>query len=533
MSRAVPMNWGRMGALRFFRPPSDALKPIRSAFAALETLLTRAAVGAARTSQWLKSVEEGHVRLEASTAASRQATEALRMSLESAAAGAGRTAEAAREMAGLTRLGHAESDRSVQAMRTLQATSEGTAARLRLLLGKVQQVTDVSRVIEGISARTNLLSLNATIEAARAGAAGRGFAVVADEVRRLARETADQTRRINDLLKQILAELDPARAAVDESLLVATQTAAQVETVGARFEQLSQLADTTSAHVGEVAQAVAQQSSAVGTLVSAADSSLQALRHLREETRRIAADSFTLSEIVEDAHAPLAVVDAGTMFHRSLALARRLADQTGRALERPIDEGRISLEQVLALSYEELRGASIARLGRLFDVSRVQPSGFTPPKYSTAYDALVDQELQALFDEILSAGPGLIFALAIDLNAYGPTHNSIYMKPCTGGPEDVAGNRVKRFFLDNNVLVRGGRVGLGNASRTVAQRAERSDFLRVGCELRETPGARDAFLVQTYARDTGAIATAITTPIFVKGHRWGASLLGWTQDGSR
>ena len=522
-----------MGALRFFRQPTDALKPIRGAFAALESLLTRAAVGAARTSQWLKSVEQGHARLEASATASRHATEQLRLSLESAAASAGRTAEAAKEMAGLTRLGHADSDRSVQAMRSLQTRSETTAARLRLLLGKVQQVTDVSRVIEGISARTNLLSLNATIEAARAGVAGRGFAVVADEVRRLARETADQTRRINDLLQQILAELDPARSAVDESLLVATQAAAQVETVGARFEQLSRLADTTSAHVAEVALAVTQQSSAVGTLVSAADSSLQSVRHLREETHRIAADSFTLSELVEEAHAPLSVVDAGTMFHRALLQARRLAEQTSRVLEKPIDDGRLGLDQVLALSYEELRGPSIARLGRLFDVSRVPASGFTPPKYSTAYDAHVDTELQQIFDATLSSLPGLIFALAIDLNAYGPTHNSVYMKPCTGGPEDVAGNRVKRFFLDNNVLVRGSRVGLGAASRTVAQRAGRADFLGAGCELRETAGARDAFLVQTYARDTGAIATAITTPIFVKGHRWGASLLGWTQDGSR
>jgi methyl-accepting chemotaxis protein len=33
--------------------------------------------------------------------------------------------------------------------------------------------------------------------------------------------------------------------------------------------------------------------------------------------------------------------------------------------------------------------------------------------------------------------------------------------------------------------------------------------------------------VQTYARDTGAIVTALTAPVFVKGERWGAVLLGW------
>ena len=522
-----------MGALSFLRP-RDALSALRAAFAGIETLVTRAAIGAARTSQWLKRIEHGHARLEASAGEIKAATDALRHSLESAAQGADRTAQAAREMASLTREGHAESERSVKAMSALRAQSEGTAARLKSLLGKVQEVTQVSRVIQEISARTNLLSLNATIEAARAGSAGRGFAVVADEVRRLARGTAEKTSQIDELLRQILAELDPARAAVDESVSVAARTAAQVEAVGERFGQLHQLAESSSAHVGEVAQAVGNQTGAVGTLAAAAQSSLAAVRVLREETRRIADDSFTLSELVEDAHCHLGALDTGSLFHRSLALSRELAVRAARVLERPIDERALRLEDVLELRYQEIRGAGIGRLSRLFDVTRVPPEGFSPPKYSTAYDALVDQELQPLFDEILGREKALIFALIIDLNSYGPTHNTNYMKAWTGDPtKDVAGNRIKRFFTDNSVLVRGGRVGLGVCSRQLPERAVRSDFTSAGCDLRESPAARDAFLVQTYARDTGAIATALTVPIYVKGQRWGASLLGWTEDGSR
>ncbi len=39
--------------------------------------------------------------------------------------------------------------------------------------------------------------------------------------------------------------------------------------------------------------------------------------------------------------------------------------------------------------------------------------------------------------------------------------------------------------------------------------------------------AREAFLVQTYARDTGAIVSVISVPLFVEGERYGVSLLGW------
>jgi methyl-accepting chemotaxis protein len=513
---------------------ADALAPLRAAFAGLEALLTRAAIGAARTSLWLKNVEKGHGALEEGADSIRGATEALRKSFVAAAEGAKNSAGTAREMAGLTREGHAASERSVRAMRALRAQSEGTGARLKSLLGDVQEVTHVSRVIEEITGRTHMLALNATIEAARAGAAGRGFAVVADEVRRLARGTAEKTRQIDELLAKILEELDPVRAAVDQSMTIAGETTEQVEAVGARFEQLNALAQSTSTHVAEVAQALADQSGAVSTLASGAHDALQAVRTLREETGRIAADSFALSELVEESHEHLAALDSGSLFHRALALGRELAERSALVLERPVAEGQLRLADLLELRYEEFKGPAIAELSRLFDVTRVPATGFTPPKYRTAYDALVDTQLQPIFDEILGREKALIFALIIDLNSYGPTHNSMYMKPCTGVPaEDVSGNRVKRFFTDNNVLVRGGRVGLGAPARKVPQRAERGDFLRAGCELAEKPGARDAFLVQTYARDTGAIATALTVPLFVNGQRWGSSLLGWTADGSR
>jgi methyl-accepting chemotaxis protein len=180
-----------------------------------------------------------------------------------------------------------------------------------------------------------------------------------------------------------------------------------------------------------------------------------------------------------------------------------------------------------ATEYREITGAEIATLAHLFDVRRVPPKGFDPPKYRTRYDAAVDVDLQEVMDTIKAREPALRFALVIDLNSYGPIHNREFCKDWTGDrAADLIGNRIKRFFTDQRVLVRGARVGLAQA-QALPDRASREDFVRAGCDLRETESARADFLVQTYARDNGEIVTALTAPIFVKGERWGAVLLGW------
>jgi methyl-accepting chemotaxis protein len=74
------------------------------------------------------------------------------------------------------------------------------------LSSKIEKIQLVTKVMDEIAQKTDLLSLNASIEATRAGEMGRGFSLVADEIRSMAESSKHSSQEIETVVEGILED---------------------------------------------------------------------------------------------------------------------------------------------------------------------------------------------------------------------------------------------------------------------------------------------------------------------------------------
>jgi methyl-accepting chemotaxis protein len=496
--------------------------------AEVQALTIKSAVGSASTAVRLDSVRHQARQASASLERMLRTTEQFHSQFQRMSSASAKTVVAAGEMHELSTGGRELSKQTMGSSAELQTQMQATVQRIEKLVNSVASIIRVSETIEAIARQTTLLSFNATIEAARAGEQGRGFAVVAGEVRSLAQHTEARTNEIKTILDELATELTPARDALQVSNDLVESTAEGVRSMSESLERITELASNTDHDMNAVATVVHQLSERIETIFDNLKTATASSETIAKDTKALVIANFAVSQMIEECFVQYAKIDLESQFHRNVRKARELSRLAAGVFERAIDGGLCVLDDVLAYDYREIKGAEIQSLSRLFDVSRVPPEGFSPPKYSTRYDAVCDTEIQRVMDEIKAEEPSLLYATVCDLNLYMPSHHAECSLDWTGNPkQDIPGNRLKRFFYDKWTNTDGVRVGLGPNAGAVPNRASREQFIQAGCEMLEQPESADKFNVKLAVRDASTIVVAVSVPIFVRGHRYGAAVCGW------
>ncbi|MDE6714220.1 MAG: methyl-accepting chemotaxis protein [Lachnospiraceae bacterium] len=181
------------------------------------------------------------------------------------------------------------------------------------------KIQEVIGIITEIAEETNLLSLNASIEAARAGEQGRGFAVVASQIQKLAEQSNESARKIEEIVtylisdsKQAVETMDEVKGIMDEQINFVTETAdifrnLQSE-IGGSINKIDQIS-TRTAHldkertgVVDVVQnltAIAEENAASTEETSA---SVVAVGDIMTQVSK---NAFTLKEIADNLDAAM------------------------------------------------------------------------------------------------------------------------------------------------------------------------------------------------------------------------------------
>ena len=158
--------------------------------------------------------------------------------------------------ADMTRLG----DDAIDTLKELEEINGKTKGAIEVIYEQTNttnesalKIRQAVNLITEIAEETNLLSLNASIEAARAGEQGRGFAVVAAQIQKLAEQSNDSARKIEEIVTSLIEDSDQAVETMDEVRQIMVEQSSRVDKASDMFRQLKGGIDHSVLAVNEIA----------------------------------------------------------------------------------------------------------------------------------------------------------------------------------------------------------------------------------------------------------------------------------------
>lgn len=163
-----------------------------------------------------------------------------------------------------------------------------------------QRIKEATALITEIAEETNLLSLNASIEAARAGEQGRGFAVVAGQIQKLAEQSNESARQIEEIINSLLEDSGKAVETMESVKEIMDEQNINVQKTNDQVRQVIGQVDESIAAIDRIAQ----QSGKLNEARLVITDTVQNLTAVAEEnaagTQESAASVAQIGELIRD-----------------------------------------------------------------------------------------------------------------------------------------------------------------------------------------------------------------------------------------
>lgn len=217
---------------------------------------------------------------------------------------------------------------AIDTLKDLQTINQRTKESIDIIYeqtnttnSSAQKIKEATALITDIAEETNLLSLNASIEAARAGEQGRGFAVVAAQIQKLAEQSNESARQIEEIITSLLADSEKAVDTMEEVKDIMGQQNDNVMKTDEQVNQVLGQVDQAIEAIGRVAVKTEKLNEARINVTDTVQNLTAVAQENAASTQQSAASVNQVSEIIQDiAESAKQLTDIAEKLDKDMAL---------------------------------------------------------------------------------------------------------------------------------------------------------------------------------------------------------------------